>query len=186
MSDTPAEIETLKVAIERKWSGQPGSKAQRYIGAFFNAVRVAEKITAKVVGNHGTYTVSIEAQEGQVLSACSCYIGKGGYCHHCEALAATFLHDPARFKETKLKKRDELQDLADVQSYLRGVPLEALLKQLSENGITQKAFAESVGMNPRHLSTLKSSEARHHYFNELGTTKLACLWMLEHLAEIRK
>ena len=49
-----------------------------------------------------------------------------------------------------------------------------------------QAFAETVGMNPRHLSALKSSEARHHYFNELGTTKLACLWMLEHLGESRK
>lgn len=186
MGNSPAEIETLIIAIERSWPGQPGSKAQRYIGAFFDTVRAAEKITAKLIGDHGTYTVSIEAREGQVFSACSCYVGKGGRCHHCEALAATFVRDPASFKRLEVKRRDELGDLSDVQSYLRSVPLEALLKQLSENGITQKAFAETVGMNPRHLSALKSSEARHHYFNELGATKLACLWMLEHLAEIRK
>jgi uncharacterized Zn finger protein len=186
MSDTPAEIETLKAAIAERWSEPPGSKAQAYVGAFFDAVRVAQKITAKVVGNHGTYTVSIEAEESQVLSACSCYIGKGGYCHHCTALAATFLKDPTQFKETKLKKREEIQDPTDVASYLHGASLETLLKQLSENGITQKAFAEIIGMNPRHLSALKSSEARHHIFNELGATKLACLWVLEHLTEIRK
>jgi hypothetical protein len=186
VSESPAEIETLRVAIEGRWSEPPGSKAQPYIGAFFEGVRIGEKIIAKVVGNHGTYTVSIEAQEGQVLAACSCYIGKSGYCHHCAALAATFLKDPAAFKETKLKKREELRDPADVPSYLQGASLAALLTQLSENGITQKTFAEIIGMNPRHLSALKSSEARHHYFNELGATKLACLWVLEHLAEIRK
>jgi len=186
MSDTPAEIEALKVAIQGRWSEPPGSKAQPYVGAFFDRVRIEKKITAKVMGNHGTYTVSIEAREGQALAACSCYIGKSGYCHHCAALAATFLHDPACFKETKLKKREELRDPADVPSYLQGASLEALLKQLSENGITQKAFAEIIGMNPRHLSALKSSEARHHIFNELGATKLACLWVLEHLADIRK
>jgi hypothetical protein len=36
-------------------------------------------------------------------------------------------------------------------------------------------------MNPRHLTAIKSSEARHRYFNELGATKLACLWVLENL-----
>jgi uncharacterized Zn finger protein len=179
-----SDIEMLEAAIQKTWPGKPSSKAQRYVGAFFDAVRVAERITAKVVGNHGTYTVSVEAQDGQILSACSCYIGKGGYCHHCEALAATFMQNPSSFKEMKLKKRDEIHRLADVQSYLQSVTLDALLKQLGENGITQKALAESVGMNPRHLSTIKSSEARHHYFNELGVAKLACLWMLEHLAEL--
>jgi uncharacterized Zn finger protein len=185
MSNSLADIETLQLAIEKTWPGQPGSKAQRYVGAFRDAVRVATKITAKVVGNHGTYTVSIEAREGQVVSACSCYIGKGGYCHHCAALAATFLQDPGSFQEMKLKKREEIRDLADVQSYLRSVSLEALLKQLSENGITQKAFAAMVGMNPRHLAAVKSAEARHHYFHELGATKLACVWVLEHLAKKR-
>jgi hypothetical protein len=46
---------------------------------------------------------------------------------------------------------------------------------------TQKEFAESIGMNSRHLGAVKSSELRNHYFNELGANKLACLWMLEHL-----
>jgi uncharacterized Zn finger protein len=183
MGETPAEIEMLEVAIQKSWSGQPSGKAQRYIGAFFDTRRVGAKITARVAGNHGTYTVSIEAREGQVLSACSCYIGKGGRCHHCEALAATFLRSASGFKEVKLKSPDELQDPTDVKSYLQSVPLEALLERLSANGITQKAFAEMVGMNYRHLSALKSSEARHHYFNELGVTKLACLWMFEHFVE---
>ena len=35
-------------------------------------------------------------------------------------------------------------------------------------------------MNTRHLSAIKSSELRNRYFNELGATKLACLWVLEH------
>jgi len=30
------------------------------------------------------------------------------------------------------------------------------------------------------LSSVKSSEVRDRYYNELGATELACLWVLEH------
>jgi hypothetical protein len=63
--------------------------------------------------------------------------------------------------------------------YLRGVTLDDLIEQLRAIGITQKAFAESLGMNTRHLSAVKSSERRNRYFNELGAIKVACLWFLE-------
>ena len=59
--------------------------------------------------------------------------------------------------------------------------LGTLLDELKSKGITRKAFAESIGMSPRQLSSIQSSEARHHYYNELGATKLACLWVLEHI-----
>ena len=180
-----SDIAKLATAIRRTWSGEPGEKAQKYIGAFFGGVRVGTKIKAQVIGNHGTYTVSIEARDDQVVSACSCYIGKGGFCHHCAALAKTFLQVPDSFVEVKPKKREDVKGLDDVHQYLQGVTLNDLLKQLSEQGVTQKAFAESIGINSRHLSAIKSSEARNHYFNELGATKLACLWVLEHLAEFK-
>jgi hypothetical protein len=61
------------------------------------------------------------------------------------------------------------------------VTLEALLAQLKDKDITQKAFAEQIGMHTRHLTAIKSSELRYHYFHELGATKLACVWMLEGL-----
>jgi len=35
-------------------------------------------------------------------------------------------------------------------------------------------------MNPQHLSAIKSCELRNRFFNELGATKLACLWVLDH------
>ncbi len=180
-----SEKAKLAAAIRRTWPEEPGEKVRRYIGAFFDGVRVGMRITARVIGNYGTYTVSIEARDDQVVSACSCYIGKDGFCHHCEALAHTFLQDPTGFREIKLKKREEVQSLDDIHAYLQGVTLDDLLKQMREKGITQKAFAESIGMNSRHLSAIKSSEARHHYFNELGATKLACLWVLEHLQEFK-
>ena len=41
-------------------------------------------------------------------------------------------------------------------------------------------------MNTRHLATIKSSELRHHYFHELGATKLACVWVLEHGGTTRR
>jgi hypothetical protein len=176
----PSDVTALQTAIRKHWSGTPSAKASRYVGQFFNTVRVGTKIAGKVEGNHGTYTVSIQVQEQGLSSACSCYIGRGGYCHHCEALAATFLKDENIFREVQPKQRESVQSLEEVREYLQGVTLEALLKELGEHGITQKALAESIGMNPRHLSVIKSSELRNHYFNELGATKLACLWVLAH------
>lgn len=180
-----SDLDQLQIAIKRRWSWVPSKKAKGYVNAFFAAERRGTKITAKVVGNHGTYTVSMQVDEQGVTSACSCYIGKHGHCHHCEALALTFVADPSAFKVVKLKQAKDVHDVTDVRAYLHSVTLDALLTQLKAKGITQKAFAEQIGMNTRHLSAIKSSELRHHYFNELGATKLACLWMLEHVGKTK-
>lgn len=176
----------LRNAIQRKWSSKPDAKTLRYVGAFFDTILVGTKITAKVDGNHGVYTVSVEIGDKELASACSCYIGAGGYCHHCEALALTYLQNPASFTELQPKQREDIHHVNDLHSYLQTVTLDSLLTQLKEKGITQKAFAEGIGMNPRHLTAIKSSEARNHFFNELGATKLACLWLLEHATEFQK
>jgi uncharacterized Zn finger protein len=175
-----SDLDLLQTALRRHWPRGPSQKAKPYVQAFSATERRSTTITAKVVGNHGTYTVSIQVDPQGVTSACSCYIGKHGYCHHCEALAITFLADPSAFKAITIKQRTEVRQLTDVRAYLDSVTLETLLSQLKAQGITQKAFAEQIGMNTRHLSAIKSSELRHHYFNELGATKLACVWVVEH------
>src|SRR6266700_6176548 len=175
----------LHTAIKRQWSRVPSQKAKPYVNAFFAAVRSGAKISAKVVGNHGTYTVSIQLNNPSLTSACSCYIGKHGHCHHCEALALTFLREPAQFKVVTPKSVKAVQSLPDIPGYLQHRTLDALLKELKMHGITQTAFAESIGMATRHLSAIKASELRHRYFYELGATKLACLWVLEHLGKTK-
>ena len=105
------DIKTLTTSIQRHWPHEPGVKAKRYVGQFFNRTRLGTKISAQVEGNHGTYTVSIQAEKEGVASACSYYIGKGGYCHHCDALAATFLDDAGNFREVKSRKLDNVQSL---------------------------------------------------------------------------
>ena len=181
-----SDLDLLQTALKRRWSWVPSKKAKGYVNAFFATERRGTKIIAKVVGNHGTYTVSIHLDPQGLTSACSCYIGKHGYCHHCEALAITFVRDPSLFQVVTPKQRKDVRNLMDVQAYLQSVTLETLLSQLKEKGITQKAFAEQIGMNTRHLAAIKSSELRHHYFNELGATKLACLWVLEHLGKTKR
>ena len=181
-----SETDTLKQAIRKQWSSKPGDKAKIYIGQFFNRVRIGSKIVAQVVGNYGTYTVSIQATELTIKSACSCYIGKGGYCHHCAALAATFLNNPDSFVEKIAKKLDDVKGLADVNEFLQSVTLESLLAQLKEKGISQKTFAASIGMSTQHLSAVKSSELNNRFYHELGATKLACLWILERYGEVKK
>jgi uncharacterized Zn finger protein len=176
-------LEILKSTIQRNWSSEPSEKAKRYVGQFFEATRLGTKITAKVDGNHGIYTVSFQVSEGRLTSACSCYIGKHGGCHHCQALAITFLQDTSIFKELKQRKLDDVRELADIPEYLRSVTLDELIQALKKQGITQKAFAESIGMSSQKLSAIKSSERRNRYFHELGATKLACLWVLERFAK---
>ena len=178
-----SDIETLQTAIRSHWPGPPGEKAVRYIGQFYDGTRTGTKIVAKVEGNHGTYTVSIDVKGGGMTSACSCYIGKGGYCHHCAALGHTFLRNPDSFREIRTIPREAVGGLPDLQAYLAGVTLEELLAQLTAHGITQKAFADGIGMSPRHLGAIKSAEARNHFFHELGATKLAVLWVIEHLGK---
>jgi uncharacterized Zn finger protein len=171
----------LKSAIEADWPGGYGEKVRRYVGRFFERTRAGRKIMAKVTGNHGVYTVSIEAQAEGTVSACSCYIGKGGGCHHCYALARTFLNDADSFRAIEKKQLRKVETLDDLGAYLRGTTLDELLKTLKAAGVKQREFAESIGMNPRHLSSVKSSELRNRYYNELGATKLACLWVIEHV-----
>lgn len=180
-----ADLDLLQTALKRHWSRVPSKKAQPYVHGFSATERRGTKIIAQVVGNHGTYTVSMQGDTQGVTSACSCYIGRHGHCHHCEALALTFLADPSVFKVVKSKQIKEVRHLTDVRTYLDSVTLDALLTQLKAKGITQKAFAEQIGMHSRHLAAIKSSELRHHYFNELGATKLACLWMLDHLGKAK-
>jgi uncharacterized Zn finger protein len=137
-------------------------------------------------GASWTYTVSIQASPNLIASsACSCYIGKGGYCHHCAALAKTFLKAPESFVEKVAKHLDEVTGLNEVAEFLESITLEGLIAQLKKKGITQKAFAASIGMSTQHLSAVKSSELHNRFYHELGATKLACLWILEHYDQVK-
>jgi hypothetical protein len=176
----------LKDIIEAGWSHISHPKVRRYVGKFFERTRTGNKIAAKVHGNYGVYLVSIEAKDKGTRSACSCYVGKGGGCHHCYALAHTFLNSPDSFKVIERKALPKKPALEDISDYLQGATLDELLKELKAAGVAQKDFAESIGMNPRHLSSIKSSELRNRYYNELGATKLACLWVIEHIKPARK
>ncbi len=78
---------------------------------------------------------------------------------------------------------EDVSDLNDLKKCLGRTTLDSLLKQLRARGITQKALAECIGMSARNLSSVRTSELRNRYYNELGAAKLACLWVLEHLAK---
>jgi uncharacterized Zn finger protein len=177
------DVNALQEAIQAQWGKASGEKVQRYVGKFWDRQRRKRRITAVVRGNHGDYNVVIEAQEKGLWSACSCYIGKHGYCHHCAALGLTFLADPASFAVIKKVERTAVTDLDTLHCYLESVTLDELTSQLKAKGITQKAFCEAVGMGSGHLTAVKSGELRNRRYHELGAIKLAVLWVLEHLDE---
>ena len=181
MEDT--NVDLLIANLEKAWPTKPSEKATRYVGQFFNCQRLETRISGKVHGNHGIYTITVQLKEAKISSACSCYIGKHGFCHHCEALARTFIQEPSSFQEIETRSLDEVNNLVDLGHYLQNNTLDSMIAQLKSKGITQKAFAESIGMNSRHLSSIKSSERRNRFYNELGATKLAVLWVLEHIAD---
>lgn len=184
------EQQQLKELIAVRWP-EASAKAKRYVGKFSNRQQRGLKITGSVKGNHGMYRVSISAEHDHLHSACSCYIGKHGYCHHCAALGITYCQNPDSFEVietvplnavTSPTMREDVKDLATLQTYLESVTLDELIIELrKKKKITQKAFAESIGMSSRHLSAIKSSEKRGRLFHELGATKLACLWVLQSL-----
>lgn len=62
MSQTDRDL--LEEALRRCWPGTAGDKVKRYVGQFFNGTWLGTKITAQVVGNHGTYY-----KEGQSVEA---------------------------------------------------------------------------------------------------------------------
>jgi uncharacterized Zn finger protein len=178
-----SNVKQLLTAMSKSWPNRPSEKVSRYINKFFDCHKLSTKISGRVNGNHGIYTVTIQLKGRTLSSACSCYIGKHGSCHHCEALAKTFTLSPNRFQELKIRKLGEITTLDDLNIYLQSETLDGLLTQLKSRGITQKAFAKSIGMNTRHLSSIKSSELRNRFYNELGATKLAVMWALEHFTD---
>lgn len=175
------ELHALQQAITARWKMATEPKVQRYVDQFWNRQRRGTRLAADVEGNHGTYHVSIEVADSVLTSACSCYIGKGGGCHHCIALGMTFLQAPHSFVASQTITLEAVSDLASLAAYLDSVTLDELIGKLRQQGITQKAFAESIGMSSSHLAAVKAAEKRNRRFHELGATKLACIWALEHL-----
>ena len=101
-------------------------------------------------------------------------------------MALTFLQGAHLFEEIASQTLKQVASLAELRAYLEQTTLSSLLEQLRDQGVTQKAFTQSVGMSSRHLSSMKSSELRNRYHKELGATKLACLLILDHLGKFEK
>ena len=173
--------EKLTELIKKHYHSPMSIKASRYFKEFYNKTKTTHQIKANVVGNNGEYIVTLKVKNGKIESACSCYIGKGGGCHHCEALAYHFWADPKSFRKITTPRRQNVMDLESLQKYLEGITLEDLISKMKKKGMTQTAFAESIGMSSRHLGAIKSAERRNRRFHELGATKLACLWVLENI-----
>jgi uncharacterized Zn finger protein len=175
------ELETITRRLSN-WRVNPSDgKAFRYVGQFFDRKRRGLKIMAHVVGNHGTYTVSVDASADFLNGACSCYIGAGGGCHHVRALAQTFLDAPDSFISQESRSRDQVRTLDDLALYLEATPLETLLDDLKSRGLAAKQVGELLSAGKRTLGDAARGEARNQLSEALGALKLACLYLLEWL-----
>ncbi len=181
------DIERTKQIVGKELHiyGGVSEKVNRYIGKFYGRQIKNDRIFAKVVGNHGEYTVSIKLDGQRVKFNCSCYIGKHG-CHHCVALAHTFVKDSESFEIVSETKRSAVKNTEQLGKYLDYVTLSELLDELKSVGISQKEFAEAIGTTSAHITSVKSSEARNRFYKGLGAFKLACLWMIENANKIKK
>jgi len=181
------DIEWTKntVAKQLRVDGDVSEKVNRYIGKFYERRIKNKRISAKVQGNHGEYTVSVKLDERRADFSCSCYIGKHG-CHHSVALAHTFLQDSESFEIVSETKRSDVRNIEQLGNYLDYVTLNELLEELKSVGISRKEFAQAVGTTSAHLTSLKTSEARNRFYKGLGAFKLACLWMIENAKKFKK
>jgi len=176
---TPTELETIAQRLADRRVDPADTKARRYVGRFFDCRRIGLKIIADVQGNHGTYTVSIDTGTQPPTSACSCYVGAGGGCHHVRALAHTFLDAPASFLPQETRTREQVRTLEDLALYLETTPLETLLAELKAHGLPPRQVEELLGAGKRTLSEAARDEARNERTDTLGALKLACLYLLE-------
>ena len=181
------DIAQAKQIVNKELSiyGGISEKVNRYTGKFYGRQIKHERILAKVKGNYGEYTVSLKLDGRRVNFNCSCYIGKHG-CHHSVALAHTFLKNPESFEIVDETKRSGVKNLEQLRNYLDYVTLGELLDELKNVGISQKEFAEAVGITSQYLSSVKASEARNRFFKGLGAIKLACLWMMDNAKKLKK
>jgi uncharacterized Zn finger protein len=176
---TQTKLETLIQRLSG-WRTSPSDiKARRYVGQFFNRRRIDLKIIADVEGNHGTYTVSIDTGTEHPTSACSCYIGAGGGCHHVRALAQTFLDAPDSFVPQETRTREQVRTLDDLALYLETTPLKALLADLKAHDLSPKQAGTLLGAGKRTLNIAAQDEAHNQRTDMLGALKLACLYLLE-------
>src|SRR5262245_29801304 len=113
------DVAALLEALRSEWHQPLNAKAKRYVSKFFERQRTGRKISGRVIGNYGTYTVSVEVKGKTTAAACSCYIGASGFCHHCQALASTFLNEPESFTEVKRKTRRSVKIPEDLAGYLK-------------------------------------------------------------------
>jgi uncharacterized Zn finger protein len=163
-------IVDLKKRIMKELEKPISVKIKNYINKFFETKEYEDKITGKVEGNYGIYNVSIVFKDDRLDHRCSCYLG--GKCHHSNALAYTYVYSPSIFE--KVEKID-LLEIDNLKEYIDQFTLEELLSKIKKAGISQKKFAESIGMIPRHLTSIKSCELSNRFYHELGQQNLlAC------------
>ncbi|MEM7116044.1 MAG: hypothetical protein AAF614_26620 [Chloroflexota bacterium] len=177
------DIDSLKATLEKYAMYPPKARVQAYVDKFRARERRGDMISGEARGNRGWYRVSVGLENGRLSSVCSCYIGKHGNCHHTTALELTFLNNPESFKVIESTTRKNVKDLASLEAYLESVTLDELTQRLKKHKISQKALGEAIGMSPQMITSLKRSEKRNYRPNELGATKLACLWVLENLSD---
>jgi uncharacterized Zn finger protein len=98
------------------------AKVREYVDSdrMIDRLRIGEALSARIVGNYGTYSIRLEARSSGLNFSCSCPSYEYP-CKHARALALTYIEAPESFTDlaeirTELERRrkDELvQDLLD-------------------------------------------------------------------------
>jgi predicted XRE-type DNA-binding protein len=181
---TSETARTVKHLLQNRWQGGISPKAQKYVNVFFDVFALRGGLYAKVEGNHGVYRVSLFHFNNQIDATCSCYIGKSGYCHHCEALARTFLLNPTSIPTIPAYQLADISAAAtpeQIYHFTRSAALAEILQELERNRVSIKSVAESMGLSPQRIRALMKKEQQQGILDELIPLKLASIWLLGHL-----
>ena len=158
-----SEISALQTAIRAQWRAAPSEKAKRYMGQFFETTRSDRRSPARCMATMAPTSCPSSPQRTACRPAVAAISAKAAFATIAKRWRTRSSESPQIFREVQPTAREAIRSLADLQAYLQGVTLETLLAELKANGITQTAFAASIGMNTRHLSAVKSSELRNHF-----------------------
>lgn len=186
---TTSTADLIQQILKTRWQETVTAKTQHYIGAFFDMFSLRHGIYAKVQGNHGIYRVSIFPEKSHPEATCSCYIGKDGYCHHCEALAHTFLLNPLAFT---IIPEQHIADIIgatipeQINTATRSAALADIVEELERNGIRVKDVAESMGLSAQRFRAMIKRERQQGIVDDLTPIKLACVWLFHQFHTTQK
>jgi uncharacterized Zn finger protein len=154
-------------------------RSENYIGRFYDCELKDNVLSGKVRGNHGVYNVELKIDTDPLQYKCDCRTSKKMFCKHAAALGLTYIYTPWVFITDIHISRDEVNNLEDLNLYLKNVKLKTLIEELKEKEIGIAKLVELLGISVQQLSGVMRDDMNGKFHILTIPLKLACLYLIE-------